>query len=166
MNKAELKENIIKIEDLLREDHYKTGFELLISLNNSELTESLSGKIFSCLEFYYIQNGAIEDAFAISIKLNILELFQMYLAKVSSIDSAIIEFLNEQSDLAKDTCKLVEFKYSLSKIKHDADNGTDGKDSLFENFNDLKFPESYLSELYQYANFEFCKDHNLEEKTV
>ena len=48
--------------------------------------------------------------------LNILNTFQMYLAKVSSIDSGIIKLLNNRNDLDNTTKKMVEFKVSEENI--------------------------------------------------
>jgi len=130
MTKTELKQNIIKINKLLRSENYEAGFELLITLNSSKLTEALADKIHSCLVIHYKKNS-IEEAFDLAIKLNILKIFQMYLAKVSSIDSSIIMLLNNRNDLDEATRKIVELKYSLSDLhkKHLDENQGISKDS-------------------------------------
>ena len=47
MTKTELKQNITKIEQLLRSDNYEAGFELLKTINEPEITENLSDVINS-----------------------------------------------------------------------------------------------------------------------
>ena len=113
MNEKELTKNVDKIKQLLTQSDYDkidAGFELLITLDSSELIEALTDTIQSCLVIYY-KNNSIEEAFELASNLNILNTFQMYLAKVSSIDSGIIKLLNNRNDLDNTTKKMVEFKY-------------------------------------------------------
>jgi len=165
MNEKELTKNVDKIKQLLTQSDYDkidAGFELLITLDSSELIEALTDTIQSCLVIYY-KNNSIEEAFELASNLNILNTFQMYLAKVSSIDSGIIKLLNNRNDLDETVHKLVEFKYSLLKLyKKNTKENCKGisSDSPFNNFEDLKFSDVFLSDLYEYVKFEFCKDHN------
>ena len=50
MNKAELKENITKIEQLLQSENYEAGFELLKTLDEPELTAGLADSIQSTVK--------------------------------------------------------------------------------------------------------------------
>jgi hypothetical protein len=130
MNEAELKQNITKIEQLLLSEDYEAGFELLITLNNSELTKALMEKIISCL-VTHLKEHDIEDVLKLSIELNVLRPFQQKKEKISSIDSSAIELLYKRDDLDEATRKIVELKYSLSELhkKHLEENQGISKDS-------------------------------------
>ena len=164
MNEKELTKNVDKIKQLLTQSDYDkidAGFELLITLDSSELIEALTDTIQSCLVIYY-KNNSIEEAFELASNLNILNTFQMYLAKVSSIDSGIIKLLNNRNDLDNTTKKMVEFKLSLLKIYNSniQENFTGlSISSPFKNIEKIIFPEEFLSDLYEYARFEFCNSH-------
>ena len=123
MNQTNLKENITKIEQLLRSDNYEAGFELLLTLNNTELIKALDKEVISCLVMY-LNHRDIKDVMELSMKLGLFNLFQMHLAKVSSIDSNTIKLLNERDDLDETVRRIIELKYSLSKLykKHLQDN--------------------------------------------
>jgi len=108
-------ENITKIEQLLRSDNYEAGFELLLTLNNTELIKALDKEVISCLVMY-LNHRDIKDVMELSMKLGLFNLFQMHLAKVSSIDSNTIKLLNERDDLDKTVRKIIELKYSLSEL--------------------------------------------------
>ena len=164
MNEKELTKNVDKIKQLLTQSDYDkidAGFELLITLDSSELIEALTDTIQSCLVIYY-KNNSIEEAFELASNLNILNTFQMYLAKVSSIDSGIIKLLNNRNDLDNTTKKMVEFKLSLLKIYNSniQENFTGlSISSPFKNIEKIIFPEEFLSDLYESARFEFCNSH-------
>jgi|GEM_PF-5613294 hypothetical protein len=130
MNEAELKQNITKIEQLLLSEDYEAGFELLITLNNSELTKALMEKIISCL-VTHLKEHDIEDVLKLSMELNVLRPFQLHIGKISSIDSSAIELLYKRDDLDEATRKIVELKYSLSELhkKHLEENQGISKDS-------------------------------------
>ena len=108
-------ENITKIEQLLRSDNYEAGFELLLTLNNTELIKALDKEVISCLVMY-LNDRDIKDVMELSMKLGLFDLFQMHLAKVSSIDSNTIKLLNERDDLDETVRKIIELKYSLSEL--------------------------------------------------
>jgi len=131
MPKTELKKNITKIEQLLQSENYEAGFELLMTLNNSELTKALMEKIISCL-ITHLKEHDIEDVLKLSMELNVLRPFQLHIGKISSIDSSEIELLYKRDDLDEATRKIVELKYSLSELhkKHLQDN--QGFDSVSE----------------------------------
>ena len=130
MNEAELKQNITKIEQLLQAENYEAGFELLMTLNNSELTKALMEKIISCL-VTHLKEHDIEDVLKLSMELNVLRPFQLHIGKISSIDSSAIELLYKRDDLDEATRKIVELKYSLSELhkKHLKENQGISKDS-------------------------------------
>ena len=123
MTKTELKQNITKIEQILKSENYEAGFELLLTLNNTELIKALDKEVISCLVMY-LNDRDIEDVMELSMKLGLFDLFQMHLAKVSSIDSNTIKLLHERDDLDETTRKIIELKYSLSELykKHLQDN--------------------------------------------
>ena len=64
MNEAELKQNITKIEQLLQSENYEAGFELLKTINETELTEALSDSIQATVKEKYIKVGK-EEGFEI-----------------------------------------------------------------------------------------------------
>ena len=123
MTKTELNQNITKITQILKSENYKAGFELLLTLNNAELIKALDKEVISCLVMY-LEENEIEDAMDLSMKLGLLDLFQMHLAKVLSIDSDKIKLLHERDDLDETARKIIELKYSLSELykKHLHDN--------------------------------------------
>ena len=131
MTKTELNQNITKITQILKSENYKAGFELLLTLNNAELIKALDKEVISCLVMY-LEENEIEDAMDLSMKLGLLDLFQMHLAKVLSIDSDKIKLLHERDDLDETARKIIELKYSLSELykKHLQDN--QGFDSVSE----------------------------------
>ena len=123
MTKTELKQNITKITQILKSENYEAGFELLLTLNNTELIKALDKEVISCLVMY-LNDRDIEDVMELSMKLGLFDLFQMHLAKVSSIDSDTIKLLHERDDLDETARKIIELKYSLSELykKHLQDN--------------------------------------------
>jgi len=123
MTKSALKENITKIEKLLQANNYEAGFELLLTLNNTELIKALDKEVISCLVMY-LNDHDVEDVMELSMKLGLSNLFQIHLAKVSSIDSNMIKLLHERDDLDETAHKIIELKYSLSTLykKHLQDN--------------------------------------------
>ena len=112
MTKTELKQNITKIEQIFKSENYEAGFELLLTLNNTKLIKALDKEVISCLVMY-LNDRDIKDVMELSMKLGLFNLFQMHLAKVSSIDSNTIKLLKERSDLDETARKIVELKYSL-----------------------------------------------------
>ena len=64
MTKTELKENITKINKLLRSDSYEAGIELIKTLDNPELNERLGGLIQK-LDKKYFEEGKEEEYFEI-----------------------------------------------------------------------------------------------------
>ena len=60
MTKTELKENITKIEQILKSENYEAGFELLKTINNPELTEALAESIQSTVYDKYFFEGKDE----------------------------------------------------------------------------------------------------------
>ena len=50
MADKELKDNIEKIKEFLQSNSYEAGFELLITLNDMELTKALNDEIIIALE--------------------------------------------------------------------------------------------------------------------
>ena len=57
MTKAELKENITKIEQIINSDKLEAGIELLKTLNDPELTEALADLIQSVVRSKYFGDG-------------------------------------------------------------------------------------------------------------
>ena len=64
MNEKELTKNVDKIKQLLTQSDYDkidAGFELLITLDSSELIEALTDTIQSCLVIYYKNNSIVNN---------------------------------------------------------------------------------------------------------
>ena len=116
MTKTKLKENITKIGQLLNSNSYEAGFELLITLNDIELTKALNDEIIIALE-KELTNKEMEDVIKLASSLNLLNVFLKYLAKISSVDSKEIKLLYMRKDLDVDTRKIIDLKHSLAE-KH------------------------------------------------
>jgi Leucine-rich repeat (LRR) protein len=64
MNESELKQNITKIEQLLQSENYEAGFELLKTINETELTEAMVALIKRTVNQKYFEEGK-EEGFEI-----------------------------------------------------------------------------------------------------
>jgi len=95
MNKTELKENITKIEQLLRSDNYEGGFELIKTINETEITEGLSDVINTTLREKYFQNNALEAGLQIANFINLTSL------DLSSCDLKNIDALANLTNLTE-----------------------------------------------------------------
>ena len=60
MTKTELKENITKIEQILQSENYEAGFELLKTLDEPELNESLADLIQNTVFERYFQVSSVQ----------------------------------------------------------------------------------------------------------
>ena len=116
MADKELKDNIEKIKEFLQSNSYEAGFELLITLNDIELTKALNDEIIIALEKELI-NKEMDDVLRLASSLNLLNVFLKYLAKISSVDSKEIKLLYTRKDLDVDTRKIIDLKHSLAE-KH------------------------------------------------
>ena len=116
MTKTKLKENITKIGQLLNSNSYEAGFELLITLNDIELTKALNDEIIIALE-KELTNKEMDDVLRLASSLNLLNVFLKYLVKISSVDSKEIKLLYTRKDLDVDTRKIIDLKHSLAE-KH------------------------------------------------
>jgi|TARA_B100001964_G_scaffold173878_1_gene191541 hypothetical protein len=116
MTDKELNDNIEKIKEFLQSDSYEAGFELLITLNDIELTKALNDEIIIALE-KELTNKEMDDVLRLASSLNLLNVFLKYLAKISSVDSREIKLLYKRKDLDVDTRKIIDLKHSLAE-KH------------------------------------------------
>ena len=74
MTKAELKQNITKITQILQSESYDAGFELLKTLDEPELTSGLSEVINTTLREKYFKENALEEGLEIAGILQLTEL--------------------------------------------------------------------------------------------
>jgi len=177
MADKELKENLDKIQELLQSDSYEAGFELLITLNDMELTKALNDEIIIAL-VKDLTNKEMEDVIKLSSSLNLLNVFLKHLAKISSVDSKEIKLLYTRKDLDVDTRKIIDLKHSLAE-KHaiylkDRDpvmSDTNLKEEewiMNSNLSSEKFSKDIFESLYKDSNkklvFELLKNHHLPEE--
>jgi len=177
MNEAELKTNIAKIKELLQSDSYEAGFELLITLNDMELTKALNAEIIIALE-KELTNKEMEDVIKLASSLNLLNVFLKYLVKISSVDSKEIKLLYMRKDLDVDTRKIIDLKHSLAE-KHAlylndsepvmSDTNLKEEEWITNSIiSSEKFSKDIFESLYKDSNkklvFELLKNHHFPEK--
>jgi hypothetical protein len=177
MNEAELKTNIAKIKELLQSDSYEAGFELLITLNDMELTKALNAEIIIALE-KELTNKEMEDVIKLASSLNLLNVFLKYLVKISSVDSKEIKLLYMRKDLDVDTRKIIDLKHSLAE-KHAlylndsepvmSDTNLKEEEWITNSIiSSEKFSKDIFESLYKDSNkklvFELLKNHHFPEE--
>ncbi len=81
MTKSELKQNITKIEQLLQSENYEAGFELLKTINELELNETLADLIQNKVEERYFQENSVQKEIDKG-----LEILEVLLPNLTSLD--------------------------------------------------------------------------------
>ena len=145
MTKTELKQNITKIEQILKSENYEAGIELLKTLDEPELNEALADLIQSTVkEKYFVHEMACSGSyppdeerdkvvetnfnkgFQILFKLlpNIkkLDLSEVFWAEENSFDHHCIKLINKLKEFKKltelslFTCRNLQVKDGLAKV--------------------------------------------------
>jgi hypothetical protein len=120
MTKSELKQNITKIEQLLQSENYEAGFELLKTINELELNETLADLIQNKVEERYFQENSVQKE--IDKGLEILEVLLPNLTsldlKNSYLEKLDISKFTNLSSLDLEDCYSIETLDGLDKLKH------------------------------------------------
>jgi len=120
MTKSELKQNITKIEQLLQSENYEAGFELLKTINEPELNETLADLIQNKVEERYFQENSVQKE--IDKGLEILEVLLPNLTsldlKNSYLEKLDISKFTNLSSLDLEDCYSIETLDGLDKLKH------------------------------------------------